>query len=101
MHTYTYVLFRSASLVWFAFMASIDWKQCEYCIYYVDPDILMALLDPDGSALCPWCWFYIIDNGGVPEAEEHWWCTKQCQLQYHMTLLREGLPCISHIFSFL
>ena len=58
-------------------MGSIDWKECAYCEYWAHNPYL---LDPDGMALCPWCWDFILRDGGTAESTEHWWCFyQQCQ----------------------
>ena len=58
-------------------MGSIDWAACFYCEYWAHNPYL---LDPDGIALCPWCWDFILVDGGTAESTEHWWCFYQCQL---------------------
>ena len=69
-------------------MGSLDWKGCEYCEYWVFHPYLR---DPDGIALCAWCWDFE-EEGGILESEEHWWCFSQCQLRrerYLQQLRRE------------
>ena len=55
-------------------MGSIDWAACFYCEYWAHNPYL---LDPDGMALCPWCWDFILVDGGTAESTEHWWCFYQ------------------------
>ena len=54
-------------------MGSLDWKECEYCEYWV---FHPYLLDPDGMALCPWCWDFILEDGGIAMGSLEW---KECQ----------------------
>ena len=58
-------------------MGSIDWKECAYCEYWAHNPYLLD----DGMALCPWCWDFILEDGGTAESTEHWWCFYQCQLR--------------------
>ena len=69
-------------------MGSIDWKECNYCEYWVHNPYLF---DPDGYALCPWCWRFLIEDGGEEESEEHWWCFYQQrpQLREYRERLRQ------------
>ena len=67
-------------------MGSIDWKQCAYCEYWAHNPYL---LDPDGMALWPWFWDFILEDGGTAESTEHWWCFYQCQLRERQRQLRE------------
>ena len=58
-------------------MGSLDWAACEYCEYWVKHPYLR---DPDGIALCAWCYHFQL-GGGIFESEEHWWCFSQYRLR--------------------
>ena len=59
-------------------MGAIDWQQCQYCEYW---DIhARGWRQPDGLALCAWCWDFDLE-GGIFESEEHWWCFSQFRLR--------------------
>ena len=53
------------------------WAACEYCEYWNKHPYLR---DPDGIALCAWCWHFQL-GGGIFESEEHWWCFSQYRLR--------------------
>ena len=61
-----------------ASMGSLDWERCAYCVWWVE----WPYLDDDGCALCPWCFDFLVDDGGVPTSTAHWWSNYQNTLRY-------------------
>ena len=75
-------------------MGSMDWKECAYCEYWAHNPYLF---DPDGYALCPWCWNFIIKENGAEESTEHWWCDYQQCLQRERQRQLHRMRCLQNL----
>ena len=75
-------------------MGSIEWKECAYCEYWAHNPYLF---DPDGHALCPWCWDFIMEDGGTEESTEHWWCFYQQRQQRELQRRLHRARCLQNL----
>ena len=64
------------------------WVPCIYCDYEVFNPYLH---DPDGHALCDWCFDFLFDDGGEPESAAHWWSNYQHELENCVWCLQRQL----------